>query len=69
MLRILNDGYRLCDGQTRREWLRLGGIGLGGLTMAGLQANRKAVAVGAPQSFGRARSVILFGLVGGPPAA
>jgi hypothetical protein len=67
MLRILNDGYRTCDGQTRREWLRLGGIGLGGLTMASLMPKVQATAADGPRSFGRARSVILFGLVGGPP--
>ncbi|MFO0876049.1 MAG: DUF1501 domain-containing protein [Gemmataceae bacterium] len=64
MLRILDPGRTFCDGITRREWLRLGGIGLGGLTLDQLLATR---AQAAPARRGRARSVIVFGLVGGPP--
>ena len=67
MFRILDDGQRLCDGLTRREWMRVGGVGLGGLTMANLAAGRRATAAAASGSFGKAKSVILFGLVGGPP--
>lgn len=62
MLRLLDTGPATCDGWSRREWLRLGGIGLGGLTLAGLtqaRSERKAI--------GKAKSVIIFGLVGGPP--
>ncbi len=29
MLSIHDDGLRLCDGLTRREWLRIGGLGVG----------------------------------------
>ncbi len=67
MLTILDRGPRLCDGLTRREWLRIGGIGLGGLSLASLFASRQAAAAGGGGSFGKAKSVILFGLVGGPP--
>jgi len=85
MLRFFDDGYRLCDGTTRREWLRVGGLSLGGLSLASLLAQRAraadlamagASAVG-PSSrslgdalggaFGKAKSVIVFGLTGGPP--
>ncbi len=68
MFRILDEGPRLCDGMTRREWLRVGGIGLGGLSLASLFASRPALAAaGGSGSFGKAKSVILFGLVGRPP--
>ena len=43
MLRFLGPGARLCDGQTRREILRVGGLGLLG---AGL--NLPELASGAP---------------------
>lgn len=68
MLRILSDESRLCDGISRREWLRIGSLGLGGLTLPGLLASREAAAnVETRGSFGKAKSVILFGLVGGTP--
>lgn len=70
MLRLMDrDGMRLCDGLSRREWLRVGGLGLGGLSLPGLLASqaRPAQAAGGSASFGRAKSVIIFGLVGGPP--
>ncbi|MFO0868589.1 MAG: DUF1501 domain-containing protein [Pirellulales bacterium] len=71
MFRLLDSGYRLCDGTTRREWLRVGGLGLGGLSLASLLAQREARGAGAAAAprgaFGRAKSVIVFGLVGGPP--
>ena len=66
MLRILDSGVSLCDGLTRRDWLRIGGIGLGGLSLAGSMAPR-ARAAGSSSSFGKAKSVIVFGLLGGPP--
>ena len=66
MLRLLDQGTRLCDGISRREMLRVGGIGLGGLSLGSLLAARKTAAAGRG-SFGKAKSVILFGLVGGPP--
>src|SRR3954471_11237518 len=71
---------RLSDGQTRREWLRVGGLsglglGLGQLLRAGSEAN--PVHAASPDSplvrgldgatFGRAKSVIFLWLQGGPP--
>lgn len=71
MLRIYDQGMRLCDGISRREWLRVGGIGLGGLHLGALQAGRALSTETATRvargAFGRAKSVIVFGLVGGPP--
>ena len=70
---------RLCDGQTRREWLRVGGLsalglGLGDLLRAGPGTNRAVAAPPNPTlvrglegaTFGRARNVIFLWLQGGP---
>src|SRR5437667_12137560 len=58
-------GTRHCDGLTRRELLRAGAIGLGGLTLPGLlrlqEANARPL-----RPTGKARSVILLFLSGGP---
>jgi hypothetical protein len=65
-------GLTLCDGISRREWLRVGGIGLGGLSLSSLLNNR-ALAADRPApsdrstSFGKAKSVIVFNLNGGVP--
>ena len=68
MLRILDPiGTRLCDGLSRREWLRIGGLSLGGLTLPSLLASQARAAVSRSGSFGKAKSVIIFGLTGGPP--
>ena len=69
MLKIVNRGVPLCDGVTRRDWLRIGGLGLGGLTLPGLLQQRRAAAAveGSGAGFGRAKSVILLWLVGGVP--
>jgi hypothetical protein len=62
MLSILGRGTRLCDGTTRREVLRVGGLAFGGLTLADLLRLR-AEAASAP---GPTRSVIMIWLRGGP---
>jgi len=68
MLRIEHREAGIPHGWTRREWLRVGGIGLGGLSLpALLQARASAAPAARGSSFGRAKSVIIFGLVGGPP--
>ncbi len=59
MLRITEGGL------TRREWLRVGGIGLGGLTLATLGEGQ--LAARPPRSAGKAKAVIVLGLLGGPP--
>ena len=66
MLRLLDRGTRLCDGITRREMLRAGGVGLGALSLGSLLAARESLGAGTG-SFGKAKSVILFGLTGGAP--
>jgi hypothetical protein len=66
MLRLLGPGTRLCDGWTRREILRVGGLGLLG---AGLRLPDLVQGATLPgdSSFGRAKSCIVLFLMGGPP--
>src|SRR5438874_5735667 len=60
-------GVHHCDGLTRREVLRVGALGFGGLTLPGLLRLREARAVEnrSPRS-PKARSVIILFLSGGP---
>ena len=57
---------KLCDGMTRRELMRIGG-----LSMVGLQLPQLLQAAAGPSStegsFGRAKNVIFRCLAGGPP--
>jgi hypothetical protein len=63
MLSVLGEPARLCDGVSRREVLRAGGLGLLGLSLADLLRARTAAAGGA----GRAKSCIVLFMLGGPP--
>jgi len=81
MLSFRHRGSRLCDGVTRREWLRVGGIGALGLTLPDLLAAQASARAAGPAStlanpltsgldgalFGRAKNVIFLWLQGGPP--
>ncbi len=62
MLSILDQGARLCDGLTRREALRVGGLSALGLSWPALLRGRTA----APGR-GRAKQCIVLFLMGGPP--
>jgi hypothetical protein len=64
MLRLLGSDNRLCDGVTRREFLRVGGIGLAGLTLPALLRNQARAAPTEKEP--RARSVIQLFMWGGP---
>jgi Protein of unknown function (DUF1501) len=75
MLRIGSAAAHLCEGFSRRELLRVGALGLGGLTLPRLL---QAQALAAPlpggnssasggASGGKARSCIVLFLMGGPP--
>jgi len=69
MLTITGSRGRLCDGFTRRELLRVGGIGLMGLSLPNVLALRQAQAAETASSaggFGSAKSVIFIFLQGGP---
>src|SRR4051794_10047596 len=67
MFRILGESARLCDGISRREILRLGSLGVAGLSLPHLLASRAGAATSGTGSFGRAPSCILLYIVGGPP--
>jgi uncharacterized protein (DUF1501 family) len=54
---------RMCDGVRRREFLKLGGLALGGLSLADLLAVRSVDAAAAAR---RGKSVIMVFLAGGP---
>jgi hypothetical protein len=64
MLNVNGPTYRCCDGVTRRSFLKVGILGLGGLTLADhLRLKAQAQAAGQPTSD---RAVILLWLGGGP---
>lgn len=67
MLTLRHSGTRLCDGISRRDVLRAGGLGLMGLSLADLLGATQAKgAAGAPGG-GKAKSCIVLFLMGGPP--
>jgi hypothetical protein len=67
MFSIHDAGSRLCDGITRREWLRIGGLGAFGLSLPALLGSRAAASGPADSSFGKAKSCIVMFHLGGPP--
>src|SRR5262249_61573787 len=68
MLSFLGRGVRLCDGLSRREVLRLGGLGFTGLALPDLFRARATAAGPRPAAgtSGKARSCILIFNYGGP---
>lgn len=60
MLSLLGRGTKLCDGITRREMLRVGGLALGGLTLADVLRSRANAG-----DSRRGKSVIMIWLRGG----
>ncbi|MBS0265339.1 MAG: DUF1501 domain-containing protein [Planctomycetes bacterium] len=67
MFSIHGSGTQLCDGLTRREMLRVGGISALGLNLPHLLAPRSALAGPATSGQGTAKSCIVLFLMGGPP--
>jgi hypothetical protein len=65
MLSLLSRGTRLCDGLTRREALRVGGLGFTGLMWSDWLRSR-AAAAGPRRAGGKARACILVFNYGGP---
>jgi len=63
MLRVLGGSKRLCDGLTRRDLLRVAGLGMAGMA---LPASAASALERTPASFGRAKSCILLYLYGAP---
>src|SRR5262249_37263900 len=63
MLEFIGRGSRTCDGVNRRNFLKVGALAFGGLTLPNLLAAR---ARGAQSAAGAKKSVILVWLAGGP---
>jgi len=61
MLKILGASHRYCDGVSRRSFLQVGGLAVGGLTLADLMAGDAA------SREKRHKSVIMVYLSGGLP--
>lgn len=62
MLNISGTASRLCDGVSRRDVLRIGALGMGGLSLPGLLQAEQSAGVGASH-----KSVIMIYMVGAPP--
>src|SRR5262245_31575424 len=67
MLKILGSEYRLCDGLSRRNFLRIGGLGAAGLTLPDLFRAQARGSGSSERRPVRARSCIFIFLQGGPP--
>jgi hypothetical protein len=69
MFTIHDAGLQLCDRLTRRDWLRIGGLGVCGLSLpALLSARTEAAPAGrTDRAFGKAKSCIVLFYLGGPP--
>jgi hypothetical protein len=70
MFSLLGSSARLCDGLSRREWLRVGGLGTLGLSLPALLQARDTAPAGVlptDKTFGKAKNVIFLYLLGGPP--
>ncbi|MFN0051879.1 MAG: DUF1501 domain-containing protein [Planctomycetales bacterium] len=69
MIQLPGQTVACCEGVSRREWLRAGGLSTLGLGLPALLAGRARSAestVGRPGSFGRAKSCIVLFLFGAP---
>jgi len=70
MFSLLDRPVELCDGVSRRELLRVGGLGMLGLSLPNLLRASETAPLGLPptdKTFGRAKNVIFLYLAGGPP--
>jgi len=67
MLSLIGSASRLCDGVSRREFFRAGGLGLFGLSLADLIPGQLAQAAATGAGPARAKRCIVLFLLGGPP--
>ena len=66
MLTVYEDGFiRNCEGVSRRELLRIGALGLGGMSLPGLMASKASAAAAGTADFVRDKSVVVLFLAGG----
>ncbi|MFP6901055.1 MAG: DUF1501 domain-containing protein, partial [Opitutales bacterium] len=61
-----NETVYTCEGSSRREFLRVGALGLGGLTLTDLFALKARAADGKAYDFLRDKCVVMLNLQGGP---
>jgi len=66
MLEVRTKRQRYCDGLSRREFVRAGALGLGGVTLSGLLQARAASAATSSSRSPQAKSVLLLWMGGGP---
>ena len=69
MLRVLGSTRTFCNGMSRRDLLRVGGLGLAGASLPQIlqwQAAAASEGVARPRSFGKAKGIILIHLYGSP---
>ena len=69
MLRVLGSARKLCEGLTRRDLLRVGGLGLAGISLPQMLRLQELSAADAPAQepgFGKAKAIILIHLYGSP---
>src|ERR1700710_622870 len=64
MLELVGRGYRTCDGVTRRNFLRVGSLGIGGLSLTNLLRHQSQAAESGREV--KKKSVILIYQAGGP---
>ena len=62
MLTVPGAAHRLCDGVTRRDALRIGALGLGGLSLPGLLRAEQLAGINKSH-----KAVIMIYMVGAPP--
>jgi hypothetical protein len=67
MLTIFGDRYRFCDGVTRRNFLKIGGLALGGLSMPQILRAEAASGVASGTAGNSHKAIIMIFLPGGPP--
>ena len=69
MFSLHDRASRLCDGLSRRECLRVGGLSALGISLPGLLQSQKSLAAGqsADSTFGKAKNCIILFMLGGPP--
>jgi hypothetical protein len=70
MFSLHGSAARLCDGVSRRELLRVGGLSMLGLSLPRLLAARETAPLGVlptDKTFGKAKRIIFLWLAGGPP--
>jgi hypothetical protein len=69
MLRLSTARKKLCDGISRRDWLRLGTLSPLSLSLPGLLSQQSSAAEAAgkhPSSFGKAKRCVILWMGGGP---